>query len=674
MDKQIEKNSIVMAQFSDERTTRTGNSSDPLKIEHGGREEPQNQAWPTPSTPTFQTKETQVADDQEQEVQQPQKKSMLQKVKERAKTYIHKHGYGHIPNDNKEEDDQHQSGEEEEGHDQFEHQEKEDTQSEKKEKAEDLNSNPRNGSSDVGSAVAPRSDASSTRNLSTESEATRDREVTNTGIPWKPRDPNVVSEGFEPRAASDRPASPIETMRGDSGEQELPTSPDQPSVGISPTLRSRSAVITPTLQSTEATSTPLEAQQVHDIGTTDTADLATHPVQGQFSQELPNVVPYNRRKEAPEVEFYGKDEPEKIDYNDPFPRSPRDPEVMMKSITEEPTAETLPIQQVPEDRWFDADDVVAGGPAVKDQNPSLSHVGSEKFGTAEPISDEPEYTDQDKLGGTGIKMQDDVSDESRDLKAQEANSEEFTENTGRPAALETATSIEGSKDKPTTDLDGIGLDENEKEEESKDEERAGNDESHMEKLSGMTSTENNANVASKDGNDEHRAVDEAPSNPDRIAEEENQENREKRTSYGNPVYDIDSTEKNDISSKLGYGEDQEREQEETEKRTEKLSADEEKGAHEESGKSLTDTPSADSVVSSNPAVEEKDEVQPIERYGDDDDVKTKSDGHEDTDAGKSYSDKMYATASTAKNAFYSTFGYGAKPVQAEQIHSAETKE
>nr|ADE75906.1 unknown [Picea sitchensis] len=78
------------------------------------------------------------------------------------------------------------------------------------------------------------------------------------------------------------------------------------------------------------------------------------------------------------------------------------------------------------------------------------------------------------------------------------------------------------------------------------------------------------------------------------------------------------------------------------------------------GKSLTDTPSAaESVVSSNPVVEAKAEGQ------------TKSDG-DDTVAGKSYTDKMYSTAGTAKNAFYSAFGYGgAKTVQDKEVQPTE---
>jgi len=489
-----------MAQFQEERTI-TEKSSDPLKLQHGDREESQQQqpqqTSPKPSAPAFQTKETQVADDQrhddyEQEVDQPKEKSMLQRVKDAAKTLIQKHGYG-LGNDHGEEED-----------DQFEQEEKEDTEGEKKEKAEDLNSNFSNRSLDAGSAVSPGLDASSIGNFSNDAKAAKDREVTNTGIQWTPRDTDVVAAGFEPR----RPPSPVEITRG---QQELPTTPGQ-----------SSASVTPTLQSTEATNTPppedsvqsdshsdrYMAHQVHDIGTIDTDDLATHPVQNEFSQELPNSVPYNRRNEALENEVYDK---EKIDYSDPFPRSPRHPEGMMKPITEEPAVETVPIQPAAEDRWFDADDVIAGAPTVKDQNPSLSHLGSEKFGTTEPISDKIEYAEQDKLEGKEIKRHAGVSDESPDLGApQEAISEKFNENVGRSAALEAATSIEGSKDTATMDLGGTSLHDSEKEKERNYEEGVGDDESHMEKINGMTATENSANVASKRGNDEHQSIDKAP--------------------------------------------------------------------------------------------------------------------------------------------------------------------
>jgi hypothetical protein len=289
------------------------------------------------------------------------------------------------------------------------------------------------------------------------------------------------------------------------------------------------------------------AHQAQDLGTFDTADLATHPVQSEFSQELPNSIPYNRRKEAPENELYGKDESEKIEYSDPFVRSPRDPEGMMKSITEETAGETVPIQPAAEDRWFNADNVVAGAPTVKDQNPSPSHLGSEKFGTTEPISDEIEYADQDKLGDKEIKRHAGVSDESPELGAQqEASSEKFNENVGRSAALESATSVEGSKDTATMDLGGTNLHDSEKEKESKYEEGIGDDESHMEKINGMTSTENSANVASKRGNDGHQSMDEAPYEPNRMAEEDNYENSEEGKSYGDKIYDIDSTEKDEI--------------------------------------------------------------------------------------------------------------------------------
>ena len=71
------------------------------------------------------------ADEEENDVSQSPKKSMLRRVKDRAKTYIHKHGYGHSKEQGEEED--HDELEEEDG--------KENTEGEKKEKAEDLNSN-----------------------------------------------------------------------------------------------------------------------------------------------------------------------------------------------------------------------------------------------------------------------------------------------------------------------------------------------------------------------------------------------------------------------------------------------------------------------------------------------------------------------------------------------------
>jgi hypothetical protein len=578
-----------MAQFQDERTI-TEKSSDPLKLQHGEREEWQQkqQAWPKTSAPAFQTKETHVADDQrhdehEHQVPQPYKKSMLRRVKDGDKTLIQKHGFGH-GHDHREEEDHHQF-EEEEGHDHSEQEEIEDTEGEMKEKAEDLNSNFSNRSSDAGSALSPGLDASSTRNLSNDAKAARDREVTNTGIQWSPCDPNVDAAGFEPRASSDRPPSPVDLARG---QQELPTTPGQLSAGVTPTFQSAEATSAPPPEDdvqSDSHSDRYIAHQVHDIGTIDIAILATHPVQSEFSQELPNLIPYNRRKEVPENELYGKNEPEKIHYSDPFARARKDPEGMMTPIIEETAVETVPIQQAAEDRWFDADDVVAGAPTVKDRNPSLSHLGSEKFGTTEPISDELEYADQNKLGGKEIKRDADISDESQDLRVlQEVSSEKFNENTGRSAALEAATSIEGSKNTTAMDLVGTCLHASEKETERKDEEGVGDDESHMEKINGTTATENSANVASKRGNDEHQSMDEAPS------EEDNYENSEEGKSYGDQIYDIDSTEKNEISSKLGYGEHQEPEQEETEKRTERPSADDQEGAHKESGKSLTDTP------------------------------------------------------------------------------------
>lgn len=59
----------------------------------GEKSQQQQQSWPTPSVPAFQMKPTQGGDDQlhdknEHKVDQPQKKSMLRKVKGKAKTFI----------------------------------------------------------------------------------------------------------------------------------------------------------------------------------------------------------------------------------------------------------------------------------------------------------------------------------------------------------------------------------------------------------------------------------------------------------------------------------------------------------------------------------------------------------------------------------------------------------
>jgi hypothetical protein len=183
-----------------------------------------------------------------------------------------------------------------------------------------------------------------------------------------------------------------------------------------------------------------------------------------------------------------------------------------------------------------------------------------------------------------------------------------------------------------------------------------------------------------------------------MAEEENYENSEKGKSYGDQIYDKDPTEKIEPSSTFGLGEHQEPGQGETER----VSTDDVEEANEETGKSWTGRPSAaESIVSSNPAVEEKVEGQAMgideddvnkktksdgksltetpsvdkggvssnpvveekadgktgETYKDDVEEKTKSDGH-DTVPGKSYSDQVFSTANTAKGALYSVFGYG----------------
>eukprot|EP00253_Pinus_taeda_P006044 PITA_06044 len=694
-----------MAQFPDERT------SEPLKLQHGEREESQKQqdAWPKPSAPVSQTKETQVADEEENDVSPSPKKSMLRRVKDRAKTYMHKHGYGHSKEQGEEED--HDELEEEDG--------KENTEGEKKEKAEDLNSNFSSRSSDAGSAVSPALDASSAP-----VETRRQQEVPTA---------DAVS-AVSP--ALDASSAPVETRR----QQEVPTA-DAVSA-VSPAL--------------DASSAPVETRRQQEVPTADAGsavspalDASSAPVETRGQQEVP-TTPVNRRNEALENEYYGKDKAEKSDYSDAFPRAPKDPEGMMKSINEESAVETVQNQEAAKDRWYDADDTVAGAPTVKDQNPNLSHPG-----TTEPISDELEDADQDKLGDKEIRGPAGLSDEPQASKAlQEASSEEFNENAGRSTALE-------------------------------------DDESYKEKIHDTTSTEYGTNVASKRGNDEQQSIHEPPyepdrmaekenyenseegksygdqiydkdpteegksygdqiydidptekiepsskfghgehqepgqeetekrTEPDRMAEEENYENSEKGKSYGDQIYDIDPTEKTELPSKFGHGEHQEPGQEETERRTERVSTDDVEEANEGTGKSSTGTPSAaESIVSSNPAVEEKFEGQAIgideddvnkktksdgksltetpsvdkggvssnpvveekadgqtgETYEDDVEEKTKSDGH-DPVAGKSYSDQVYSTANTAKGALFSVFGYGgAKAVPDKQIQPTDRKE
>jgi len=550
----------------------------------------------------------------------------------------------------------------------------------------------------------------------------------------------------------DASSAPAETR----GQQEVPPTPADAGSAVSPVL--------------DASSAPVEKRGQPQVPTT------------------PAVV--NRRNEALENEYYGKDKAEKSDYSDAFARAPKDPEEMMKSIKEESAMEAVQHQEASKDRWYDADDTVAGTPTVKDENPRLSHPGSEKSGTTEPISDELEDADQDKLGDKEIKGPAGLSDEPQASKVlQEASSEEFNEKPGRSTALEDATYIEGSKDTTAMNLGVTG----------QDEEGGGDDESYKEKIHDKTSTEYGTNFASKRGNDEQQSIHEPPyepdrmaekenyenseegksygdqiydkdptekiepsskfglgehqepgqgetenseegksygdqiydkdptekiepsskfglgehqepgqgetekrTEPDRMAEEENYENSEKGKSYGDQIYDKDPTEKIEPSSTFGLGEHQEPGQGETEKRTERVSTDDVEEANEETGKSWTGRPSAaESIVSSNPAVEEKVEGQAMgideddvnkktksdgksltetpsvdkggvssnpvveekadgktgETYKDDVEEKTKSDGH-DTVPGKSYSDQVFSTANTAKGALYSVFGYG----------------
>jgi len=107
----------------------------------GEREESQQQQQQRPLAPSFQTEPTQVAPDDlnnqrrdELEVSQPQKESILQKVKETAKTLLQ------IGNDHGEKED-HQQFEDEKDHDHSRQEVKEDTEGLKKETAQDLNSN-----------------------------------------------------------------------------------------------------------------------------------------------------------------------------------------------------------------------------------------------------------------------------------------------------------------------------------------------------------------------------------------------------------------------------------------------------------------------------------------------------------------------------------------------------
>eukprot|EP00253_Pinus_taeda_P007911 PITA_07911 len=491
----------------------------------------------------------------------------------------------------------------------------------------------------------------------------------------------------------------------------------------------------------DASSAPVETRRQQEVPTADAGlavspalDASSAPVETRGQQEVPTTPAIvNRRNEALENEYYGKDKAEKSDYSDAFPRAPKDPEGMMKSINEESAVETVQNQEAAKDRWYDADDTVAGAPTVKDQNPNLSHPG-----TTEPISDELEDADQDKLGDKEIRGPAGLSDEPQASKAlQEASSEEFNENAGRSTALE-------------------------------------DDESYKEKIHDTTSREYGTNVASKRGNDEQQSIHEPPYEPDRMAEKENYENSEegksygdqiydkdpteegksygdqiydidptekiepsskfghgehqepgqeeteKRTErYGDQIYDIDPTEKTELPSKFGHGEHQEPGQEETERRIERVSTDDVEEGNEGTGKSSTGTPSAaESIVSSNPVMEEKFEGQAMgideddvnkktksdgksltetpsvdkggvssnpvveekadgqtgKTYEDDVEEKTKSDGH-DTVAGKSYSDQVYSTANTAKGALYSVFGYGgAKAVPDKQIQPTDRKE
>lgn len=672
-----------MAQFADMRISEK--SSDPVKITHGERDELQQQQmpWPRPSAPaTIHTTATQVSDDQhhgEDEGDHPHKKSVLQKVKDKAKKLIKKkkpgHGHG---DDHREEEDHHHFEEEEEGEE-----EDDDTEWEEEGKTSDLNP-PDFHSRPLGdaSAVSPGLDTFSARSLLKDSELARDPEAPKSRVQWTSLDPSVVATGHEARASS-----PAETARR---QQEVPAAPGYSSAGIAPILQSREATYSSTtrdpdydVQRSDASPDNHMARRVHDIGTTHTAapDSTLHvpAIKTQLPQQLPN---YNRRKEVPENVVHWQDEPERIEYSDPFAKSPTLPEEIMKpDVTEEPAMEKL-VQRAGEVCGFDtnkgdiASDVGAGAPSVKDQKASATHGDWEESGPTESISDELKSS-ENKLGGKEINRHSTVSDEPQDVKVQDASSVECNENAGRSATFETVTSVvgtavgaaQGLKDRIAMGLGSTGPHGDENNKEREDEEGVKHDKSYTEKIYGMTSTAKNA-IASKLGYVEHHEpVDGAPNEPNRSAPEENNyESSEEGKSYKDKIYNTASATKNVISSKLGYDEHKVPVQEEAEKKTDQPLADHDEGAHDEGGKSFTDkiydtASAANSVVSSKLGyggqedhdVEKKPERQTMEKY--EDDKRTKSDEHEhDKGEGKSYTEKIYETAATAKNAISSKFG------------------
>jgi len=659
-----------MAQFTEMRISEK--TANPVKTIHGERDELEQQPWPRPLAPaTIHTTATEMSDDQhhgENADDHPHKKSVLQKVKEKAKNLIKKkkkkqpavdHGDEH-----REEEEHHHSDddEDEEG-------EEEDTEEEEEEKARDLNpsdfysrplANP--------SPVSPELNAFSARTLLNGTELAKDPEAPEapkTEVQWTSRDPNMLAG-----VASDhRARSPAETARR---QQDVPAAPGQSSAGIAPILQSKEAAYSITARNPDydlQKSDGYMTHQVQDIGTTGTAtpDLT---LQTEFDA-LPN---YSRRKEAQENVLDEQDETERIEDSFTFAKSPPLPAGVMKpAIIEEPAMEKL-IQRAGEVCGFDsskadmAADVGSGDSTVKDQSPSATHGDTEESG-----SNEFKYA-ENKLEGTDINRHSNVSDEPQDFRAGDARSENFNENIVRSAALEAATSVvgtaigvaQGLKDRIAMGLGGTVSDSpaNENDKEREDEEGAGHDRSYTEKIYGVTSTAKNA-IASKLGYGEHHEpADEVPNKPiQTLAEEDIYENNGGGKSYRDKIYDTASAAKNVISSKLGYGEHQVTVQENAEKKTDGLSADHDDGVQEKGEKSLTDkiyetASAANSVVSSklgygkqeDPLVEEKPEGKTMEKYEDE----------HDTGEGKSYTQKIYETATTGKNAISSKIRYGGK--------------
>lgn len=662
-----------MAQFTEMRISEK--TANPVKTIHGERDELEQQPWPRPLAPaTIHTTATEMSDDQhhgENEDDHPHKKSMLQKVKEKAKKLIKKKKKKKQPADghgdeHREEEEHHHfddDEDEEEG-------EEEDTEEEEEEKARDLNpsdfysrplANP--------SPVSPELNAFSARTLLNGTQLARDPEAPEapkTEVQCTSRDPNMLAG-----VASDhRATSPAEMARR---QQDVPAAPGQSSAGITPILQSKEAVYGITARNPDYDAQKSDGymtqHQVQDIGNTGTAtpDLTLQT----RVDALPN---YSRRKEAQENVLDEQDETERIDYSFTFAKSPPLPAGVMKpAINEEPVMEKL-IQQAGEVCGFDsskgdmAADVGSGDSTVKDQSPSATHGDTEESG-----SNEFKYA-ENKLEGTDINRHSNVSDEPQDLRAGDDRSENFNENTGRSATLEAATSVvetaigvaQGLKDRIAMGLGGTLSDSpaNANDKEREDEEGAGHDRSYTEKIYGVTSTAKNA-IASKLGYGEHHeSADEVPIKPIQTsAEEDNYENNGGGKSYRDKIYDTASAAKNVISSKLGYGEHQLPVQEDAEKKTDGLSADHDEGAQEERGKNLTDkiyetASAANNVVSSklgygkqeDPLGAEKPQGKMMEKYEDE----------HDTGEGKSYTQKIYETATTAKNAISSQIGYGGK--------------